>query len=54
MWDPYICVAHPSMAADGLGLLQDLRGSLPGLCGRLRPRSDKTVPGLALENGRVA
>lgn len=38
------------MAADGLGLLQDLRGSLPGLCRRLRPRSDKTVPRLALEN----
>jgi hypothetical protein len=39
------------MAADGLGLLQGLRGSLPGLCRRLRPRSDKTVPRLALESG---
>jgi hypothetical protein len=38
------------MAAGGLGLLQGLRGSLPGL-GRRRPRSDKTVPGLALESG---
>ena len=39
------------MAADGLGLLQGLRRSLPGLCRRLRPRSDKTVPRLALESG---
>jgi hypothetical protein len=37
------------MAADGLGL-QGLRGSLPGLCRRLRPRSDKTVPRLALKS----
>ena len=40
-----------SMAADGLGLLQGLRRSLPGLCRRLRPRSDKTVPRPALESG---
>ncbi len=39
------------MAADGLGLLQGLRGSLPGLGRRLWPRSDKTVPRLALEGG---
>ena len=39
------------MAADGLGLLQGLRRSLPGLGRRLRPRSDKTVPRLALESG---
>ena len=39
------------MAADGLGLLQGLRRSLPGLGRRLRPRSDKTVPRLALEGG---
>jgi hypothetical protein len=41
------------MAAGGLGLLQGLRGSLPGL-GRRRPRSDKTVPRLALESGVVS
>ena len=39
------------MAAGGLGLLQGLRRSLPGLCRRLWPRSDKTVPRLALESG---
>ena len=39
------------MAAGGLGLLQGLRRSLPGLGRRLRPRSDKTVPRLALESG---
>lgn len=39
------------MAGDGLGLLQGLRRSLPGLGRRLRPRSDKAVPRLALESG---
>jgi hypothetical protein len=42
------------MAADGLGLLQGLRRSLPGLGRRLRPRSDKAVPKLALEIGFVS
>ncbi len=42
------------MGADGLGLLQGLRRSLPGLGRRLRPRSDKTVPRLALESGVVS
>jgi hypothetical protein len=40
-----------SMAAGGFGLLQGLRRSLPGLGRRLWPRSDKTVPGLALKSG---
>jgi hypothetical protein len=42
------------MAAGGLGLLQGLRGSLPGPGRRLRPGSDKAVPRLALEGGVVS
>jgi len=43
-----------SATAEGLGLLQDLRRSLPGLCRWLRRRGDKPVPGLPWRVGRVA
>jgi hypothetical protein len=39
------------MTADGLGLLQDVRCWLLDSRRRLRPRIEKTAPGLAVESG---